>query len=402
MRTVLTISDSVEMTQFDLSRSIATIKDLELDPLAVVPTFFREDNSSDSFDVTENIDFVFSECEFDAIKIGYLTNIDVMNYFFQKLDGNKKAALFSEPSLISDNGDILVSEDIYEAVCSKVAPNAKLLIINSFEAELLAEFECPNATDYLKAAEKIYNIYGCNVFIKASERTVGKAVLFDGFSSSFVIPKIGKLGFDSEKYNLATAIVCFCVKGKSITDAVDCALDFCAGNFEKPSEVVSAPAIETPVVEAPVVEETKPIEVKKEEPKKPFVMPEFKVPTISMPKSEVPKFSFSFDKKEEVKPVEEPKEEVVEAPKLTVSENTTSLVSPSKSIRELLRGLDLETPDTEPAVTTTIEKPAPGPLGEVSDLAKPSLRIKNDVANSLTSLEELKNRLNSLTGSENK
>ncbi len=437
MRTVLAISDSVENTQFDLSRSIATLKDLALDPLVVVPTFFRSDNSSDSFDVTENIDYVFSECEFSSIKVGYLTNSDVLNYLCGKLGTNRREDLFVEPSLISDTGDILVGPEVYEIVCSKLAPIAKMIIVNSFEAELLAEFECNDASAYLRASKKIFNTYGCLVLIKACDRTEGKTILFDGFKASFILPKQVKDGFDSNTYNLATAVVSFFVKNNDIVSAVDSALEFCSGIYvEEPEEIIfpskddltipsseeaadevmtvsSKETIEEVIVEEAVVTEpvtaeavTEVNEVKSEtipEPKKPLIIPEFKRHSFSMPKTTVPKLSLSIDNTAEIK--EEKPEVTVPSsntePKVPVVEST-SLVSPSKPIRELLRTMDKETPDVEPAVTTSIEKPAPGSLGTVSDLATPGFRLKNEVSNSILDLESLRNRLNSLTGSENK
>lgn len=434
MRTVLAISDSVENTQFDLSRSIGTIKDLGLDPLAIVPTFFRQDGSSESFDVTENIDYCFDECSFEAIKLGYITTTSVLDYLYNKLGGAKNDKLFLEPFLISDSGDILVDEDVYRIVSSKFAPICKLIVLNSFEAELLAEFECRMPTDYLRAAKKIFNLYGCLVLIKGSERTDGKTILFDGFKTNTIAPKLLNIEFDPEKYNLATAIVCFMAKGMDISEAVDTALSFMAGTYVVEEEVISFPSKED-IFEAPsepVVEDIKideklneeinasaeeviskdleqveesiekavipPVETVEE---KPLVVPSFKVPTFKMPTISMPKTAVPSLRKPEEKPEVKVETPVVEEAASTAE--STSLVSPSKSIRDIARVFDKkETTDATPAVTTAIEKPAPGPLGAVSDLAKPGFKLKTEVNKSIVDFEELRNRLNSLTGSDNK
>ncbi len=51
MKTVLTISDSVEDTIFDLIRCSTTIRDLELDPLLVVPRIVRKDGTVELNDI---------------------------------------------------------------------------------------------------------------------------------------------------------------------------------------------------------------------------------------------------------------------------------------------------------------------------------------------------------------
>ena len=62
VKTVLTISDSVEGTIFDLLRCTATIKDFGLDPLAVVPRISYKDDTSEENDVSEIVVFAFCEC----------------------------------------------------------------------------------------------------------------------------------------------------------------------------------------------------------------------------------------------------------------------------------------------------------------------------------------------------
>ena len=117
MKTVLTISDSVEGTSFDLLRCTATIKDFGLDPIAVVPRLIYQDNTSEENDVSEMLDFAFGECEFSAMSIGYITQPEVLNYVADKLEQEKRAPVICNPSLISEEGEVLVSSEVYSAWC---------------------------------------------------------------------------------------------------------------------------------------------------------------------------------------------------------------------------------------------------------------------------------------------
>ena len=61
MKTVLTISDSIEGTIYDLLRCTSTIRDMGLDPLSVVPRISYKDGTSETNDVSEMLDYVFGE-----------------------------------------------------------------------------------------------------------------------------------------------------------------------------------------------------------------------------------------------------------------------------------------------------------------------------------------------------
>ena len=170
MKTVLTITDSVEGTIFDLLRCTTTIKDFGLDPLAVVPRISYKDNTSEENDVSEMLDYAFSECEFAALSIGFLTEPNVIRYIADKLGQNKSAPVVCCPSLISDEGEIQVDGEVFDAICDGLLKHVDLLVVNTMEAEAFCGFGCYAKNDYLRAATKIVNVYGCGVFIRGDDK----------------------------------------------------------------------------------------------------------------------------------------------------------------------------------------------------------------------------------------
>ena len=158
MKTVLAISDSVEGTPYDLKRTTKTIKGFNMDPLLVVPAIFERDGSHVVNESEEILDYVFSpDCEISAVSIGYMTEQSVVENLAQKLRtlGKGRVPIIYQPSLFTDDGEILVNEDLFYSICDNLIPNVDLIIINRFEAELLYEEECHTEGDFTNAARDI-------------------------------------------------------------------------------------------------------------------------------------------------------------------------------------------------------------------------------------------------------
>ena len=351
MRTVLTISDSVEGTIFDLLRCTATIKDFGLDPLAVVPRISYKDDTSEENDVSEMLDFAFSECEFAALGIGFITNPGVITYVADKLEQSKSAPVICCPSLISEEGEILVDSDVYSALSDRLLKFVDFLVVNTMEAEAFCGFECRVKNDFLRAAKKIFNVYGCGVFIKGDDRTDGQNILFDGTKNQWVDPVPVQPGYE-DKYSFLTALACEYAEGHPTNLVATLALEF-----------VSGKQAEAPKAAAPA------------------------------PKAEAPKEEVKVEVKTETKYREElhEDEQEVKAPV------TSSLVSPGKSIRDIARFMSTPSADddVQHAVTSNIEKKA-DPKGEVTNLASSRLLFDSKVNQSITDLQALKDRLNNL------
>lgn len=412
--TVLTISDSVEGTSFDLLRCTNTIKDFDLDPLAVVPRIVYKDNSSEENDVSEMLDYAFGECEFSAMNIGFLTEPDVIDYIADKLEQNKTTKVVCRPSMISDKGEILVDSEVYGALCDKLLKHVDYLVINLIEAEAFCGFECSAKNDYLRAAKKIYNVYGCSVFIQGGDKTDGQNVLFDGSKPVFIdsIPCVP--GFE-DKYSFLTAVSCEFVNGNPPGLATKLALEFVAGTahrqnianaensltiMQSAEEAMKAAAManKSAAKEAAKaaamaaylpkqVDDEKPAErVKSSEPENTEV-----AKTDTTPKYErtsytpVPEFKTLFDSK----------------PFGTAVDNnghvTSSFIAPGKSLRDIARDISpsVKPEVAETAKTSNIEKDL-GPKGEVTDIASSRFKFDTAVNNSITELQSLKDRLEHL------
>ncbi|MCQ2528168.1 MAG: hydroxymethylpyrimidine/phosphomethylpyrimidine kinase [Saccharofermentans sp.] len=496
MKTVLAISDSVEGTPYDLKRTTKTIKGFNMDPLLVVPAIFERDGTHVVNESEEILDYVFSpDCEISAVSIGYMTEQSVVENLAQKLRtlGKGRVPIIYQPSLFTDDGEILVNEDLFYSICDNLIPNVDLIIINRFEAELLYEEECHTEGDFTNAARDISKQFKCAVLIRHVEGVGGKNLLFNGVSSLWINTPPHLIDGANRNFNLMSAVACSMVEKPLIGSAIRNGIYFCSIDKNKPAElyevddedefvapevtaevvpevvteevpfqevleevvvepveehVIEAPVLEEPIVEEKVVEEPAPVaETPAPVARKPFNAADYKT---ALPKLDMSTFSFSkpiidapapkVEEKPEVK-VEEQKEEPAQ-PKISAADairaakmqsgllsagnvperkpkvrapltstpvpslgfgsvlnnkddqsDTTSLVSPVKTLRDIARTLDSTIRDGEEptAVTSAIEKPEPGPKAPVMDITPDSSVVK---------LQALRERLNNMTGSD--
>lgn len=377
MKTVLTISDSVQGTVYDLLRCTNTIKEYGFDPLAIVPRISLNDGTSEVSDVTEMLEYAFLECDFSALGMGFITEPDVIYYVADNLEKWKSAPVVCCPSLISDEGEVMVGSEVFTAYCDGFLKHVDFLIVNPIEAEAFCGFECPVKNDFSRAAKKIFNLYGCGVFIKGNERTDWQSVLFDGEKVSWLDQVSCEPGYE-DKYSLLAALCCELADGNEISLAMPMALDLANGKTavraKKAEEEAAAKAAREAEEAANEAREADEAAHKAEEPE--------------VVRTPVPEFSFG-------------KKPAAAETSVSASEEksiiTSSLVTPGKSIRDIARVItpSIASVEVEHAVTSNIEKPEE-PKGEVTSLANSRFLFDSKVNDSITSLQSLKDRLNNL------
>lgn len=305
MRRILTVADSIENTRYSVSRCVNTYNDYSVDSMLAVPQFTGAE-ADEQVDIGEVLDYCFTEEQFDAIFVGMIRDSAAVETVSSKLMQYDHAAVVAELSIITPEGQILVSRDTYNSIVNSLMQNIHFLTINVYEAELLSGIECHGPADVRQAAETICDKFHSVVFIEGGSKTGGrdlfllggKAKWFDGTADHSV----------SSKKNFTASVACELASGKTIDEAVVASRLYCGiteAVDETDTTVEYIPASEEPAKE-PVVEEEHRI---------------------------VP------DEPE----VDSVKEETVESnpePESPAVVPISSLVSPAKSIRDAARSID--------------------------------------------------------------
>lgn len=301
MRRILTVADSIENTRYSVERCVKTYNDYSVDSILAVPQFTGTEED-EHVDIGAVLDYCFNEQQFDAIFVGMIRDAAAVDIVSSKLMQYDHAAVVAELSIITPEGQILVSRDTYNSIVNSLMQNVHFLTINVYEAELLSGIECHGPADVRQAAEAICDKFHSVVFIEGGSKTAGrdlfviggKAKWYDGTADHSL----------SSKKNFTASVACELASGKTIDEAVVSARLYCGitqAVEETDTSVEYILATDEPAKE-PVVEEEHAV---------------------------VP------DEPEE----DEVKEETVE-PEAPAVVPISSLVSPAKSIRDAARSID--------------------------------------------------------------
>lgn len=445
MSQVLLISDSIENTRFDVARKTATFRSYNIEPVLAIPQIDAPDGISKT-DIGDILDYCFEECHPACIALSLIRDPEAVKLVADKLASTEHNAVVSEISLISREGEVLVSSETYEMVIKYLLPQIQFLSLNIYEAELFAQMSCKGKTDIENAAQAISARFGCIVYINGSIKSHWHDIICFGGKTKWLRAISDDTYIPADK-SLLAAIACELSMDKSIIEAIVSARKFFSAGHPRPEDP-SAPKASAPAATAPAPapksepekreepakkEETKAAEAapaKPAEPAKPVAKPTFSYkPSYSTggysftamaaqrrrEQAEAAKARAEEQKKEEpkaeVKPEVKPEvkaEAKAEEAAKPESEHepapVKSLVSPAKSIRDIARSFEMKevgediskklAEEAKPAVTSTIEEPEPGPKGTVSEIKE---REKRTAEQSLSELKALKERFKNLS-----
>ena len=470
MSQVLLISDSIENTRFDVARKTSTFKSYDLEPVLAIPMLDTADGTSTKTDIGEILDYCFEECKPACIALSIIRDPAAVKLVADKLASCEHNAVLSEISLISREGEVLVTSDTYEMVMRYLLPQIQFLSINIYEAELLAQMNCRGKTDIETAARIIFERNHSIVYINGSAQSRWHDLLCIGGQTKWLRARSDDSYLPADK-SLLAAIACEMAGDKSIIEAVVSARKFFVPSplIEEPANAqakpVSAPAPEqsaapapapepapapapeaqSPVTEAPKAAEPAPAataatpaepeekpaaqpgapaaaQTAPAEPKAAAPAPTAPSNTGKVAASYKPVYNSAFSftamaaqrrREQAEKQAEAEKKAAAEAkasepepePAAThAPAPVKSLVSPAKSIRDIARSFELNevneeiakkmSAEAEPAVTSNIEGPEPGPKGTVSEIKE---REKRTAEQSLSELKALKEKFKNMS-----
>ena len=309
MGTILTIAESFANESFDISSDIRTIEAFgyECVPLAV--------NVCSRLEVASAMNELFSSGEDlpQAVKIGFLTSAEVVMGVAERLKRYKVANIVVDPAIISEDGQILITEDVFVNLSNKLFPLAAILTPNPYEIELMAGMEVHSEEDLIKASSSLSMRYRCAIYVKAFE-SFGVDLLVGGEEYCW-LPR-GE-SQKADEYNIASAIACQLPDCESLEQVAMTASQFVYGIAgEEKEQKAEIPFSKTPKAEEPKAQEPAPAPVQEPAP----------TPGVE----EAPKYEIKslLDRKKEIS--ENPSEGGVKSLK-TVSADGHSQISVSSS-----------------------------------------------------------------------
>lgn len=181
--------------------------------------------------INHQLDAVFSDINFDAVKIGMLHSCEVIEAIALKLSDYQAKNIVLDPVMVATSGDKLLTEDAL-ACLKQLLPKASLITPNSKEAELLIghKIDIHNANATAKA---IGTQFKTSVLLKGGhlETTTKEMhdVLYTYPTDTITVinnPRIDTHNTHGTGCSLSSSIATFLAKGELLEQAVKNACNY--------------------------------------------------------------------------------------------------------------------------------------------------------------------------------
>jgi len=245
MKKVLTIAGSDCSGGAGIQADIKTITVHKLYAMSVI-TALTAQNTMGVTGVLEatpefvgmQIDAVFEDIVPDSVKIGMVSNADIIRVISEKLPYYKAKNIVVDPVMISTSGSKLLNDDAIEVLKTKLLTIADVITPNIPEAEVLCGFSIRTANDMEKAAKELSDALKLKgaVLIKgghlsgfgmtaSSDDLLYKSGEFHWFRS----PRISNPNTHGTGCTLSSAIACNLALGYDIKTSIQHAKNYIIG-----------------------------------------------------------------------------------------------------------------------------------------------------------------------------
>lgn len=172
--------------------------------------------------VARQLDCIFTDIFPDAVKIGMVSNSEIIKVIGKKLNQYNAVNIVADPVMVSTSGSRLLSEEALEALVSELLPLATVITPNIPEAEVLWGASINNREQMLLAGKSIAAELGTSVLIKGGH--------LDGNAVDLLYSEGKAYWYDAERIcssnthgtgcTLSSAIACGLADGKSLDASI--------------------------------------------------------------------------------------------------------------------------------------------------------------------------------------
>ena len=178
--------------------------------------------------IEDQLDAVFADIEPDAVKVGMLSNEQVMHAVAEKLKQYQVKNAVIDPVMIAKGGCALMQPEAHEALVKEMIPLSYLLTPNIPEASEILKMDIDSIEDMKKACELIHRLGAKNVLVKGGHFEGDPTdVLYDGTEFYCLTGKrIDSKNTHGTGCTLSSAIAANLANGLSLEQAVKQGKDY--------------------------------------------------------------------------------------------------------------------------------------------------------------------------------
>lgn len=182
----------------------------------------------------QQIDSVFADIRPDAVKIGMVSNSELISTIADKLVYEKAENIVVDPVMIATSGARLLREDAIESLKKYLLPIATIITPNILEAELLTGMEIRSEQDMMMAAKRIGENYQCAVICKGGHQiNDANDCLYENGEVCWIRgERINNPNTHGTGCTLSSAVAANLAKGMGLQEAVIRAKKYISGALE--------------------------------------------------------------------------------------------------------------------------------------------------------------------------
>ena len=179
----------------------------------------------------QELDSVFTDIFPDAVKIGMVSDRELICIIAEKLKQYQAKNIVVDPVMVATSGARLISEDAIETLKQELFPLAAILTPNIPEAEELTGIKIHSAEDMISAARQISATYHCAVLCKGGHQlNDANDLLYTNDSYQwFEGKRIDNPNTHGTGCTLSSAIASNLAKGYDLNTSVKRAKDYISG-----------------------------------------------------------------------------------------------------------------------------------------------------------------------------
>ena len=173
MKTALTIAGSDSCGGAGIQADIKTMMANGVYAMSAITALTAQNTTgvtsilnADSKFLGEELDAVFTDIYPDAVKIGMVSESDLIRIIASKLRQYNAKNIVVDPVMVATSGAKLISDDAIDTLKQELFSLADVLTPNIPEAEVLTGRTISNAEEMIDAAKMISETYNCAVLCK--------------------------------------------------------------------------------------------------------------------------------------------------------------------------------------------------------------------------------------------
>ncbi len=178
----------------------------------------------------KQLDAVFTDIFPDAVKIGMVSNKDLILKIAEKLEEYEPKNIVLDPVMVSTSGNKLISEDAVNVLISRLIPMADVITPNIDEGEILSGIKIKTKDDMEEAAKIIFEKTKTVVLLKGGHRTEdANDLIYDGKIRWIKGERVSNKNSHGTGCTLSSAIASNLAKGMNTQDSIIKAKEYVTG-----------------------------------------------------------------------------------------------------------------------------------------------------------------------------